>query len=91
MLCLVCSSIPDAFAVVFAVTSVHLAGSCLSCQYPPGSRRGHCICAKGTSDVLMEELLKSCCFDEAKGFHLALGKFLSTCKHVLHFFWLNDR
>lgn len=30
-------------------------------------------------------------FYEAKGFSLALGTFLSTCKHVLQFFLLNDR
>lgn len=91
MLRVVCSSIPAALTVIFAVTSVHLAWSCVSCRYPPGCHRGHCIHSKGTSNALTGECLESCYFNEAKGFHLALGIFLRTHTHVLPFFLLNDR
>lgn len=88
---LICSSIPDAFAVVFAVTSVHLAGPCLSCQNPPGCHEGLCICSRGTADALIEGLLNCCDFNEAEGFHLALGTVLCAHEQGLQLFSRNGR
>lgn len=82
---------PCALTVVFAVTSVHLAWPCVSCRYPPGCHRGHRVCSKGASNAFIGELLESCYFNEAKGFHLALGTFLPTHTRLLPLFLLNDR